>query len=463
MLSSKNESKQDARFAGKLDVLTERVDSLASTLSTTASSMAKKDGEIAAIRRELEARDQTLNALVAHVREQQQAPTADAPMDASDLRALRNAVAALTKESAEGAANVARVEQLVSAVRSLSQRVDELTSKTAETPVGPDPATGQRLDGVERELAAARASVERLSAERDRSSEELLATLGTLRTQVEALDGLRAGGVTEEKLDGRIAETDASIRTLSQRLDALAETDAPIRELGERLDGLAATVESAVGGLAEKEGELAALQQHFTESSTRIESVVADIRETLHALPEPSSASLDDLAARLERVETATRKTTEVSGRTASELSDRIDAIDERVATVAQEVSRAKTLWPVALRSLEARLEDAVHAHSTDSDSGPQPTVDGEPADDLLAGLRDSLNAMESVAAEMAKASEALAAPETEAGTEVDLDDRAAEEPTVMEPLPDEPYGTEEPPTAAAAGASVVPLRATEP
>jgi len=80
MLSSKNESKQDARFAGKLDVLTERVDSLASTLSTTASSMAKKDGEIAALRRELEARDQTLNALVAHVREQQQAPAADAPL-----------------------------------------------------------------------------------------------------------------------------------------------------------------------------------------------------------------------------------------------------------------------------------------------------------------------------------------------------------------------------------------------
>jgi chromosome segregation ATPase len=425
--------------------------------------MAKKDGEIAALRRELEARDQTLNALVAHAREQQRAPAADAPMDASDLRALRNAVAALTKESAGGAANVARVEQLVAAVHSLSQRVDELTSQAAATPVVPDPATLQRVDGVERELASTRASIERLSAERDRSSEELLATLGTLRTQVEALDGLRAGGVTEEELDGRIAEMDASIQTLSQRLDALAETHVSIRDLGERLDTLAATVESAVGGLGDKESELAALQQHFTESSTRIESVVADIRETLHALPEPSSASLDDLAARLERVETATRKTTEVSGRTASELSDRIGAIDERLATVAQEVSRAKTLWPVALRSLEARLEDAVQTRSSEDHLPRQPTLDGEPADDLLAGLRDSLNAMESVAAEMAKASEALATPDVEAGTEVDLDDRTVDEPTVAETPADEPYRLEEPPAAAAVGASVVPLRATEP
>jgi DNA repair exonuclease SbcCD ATPase subunit len=450
MLSSKNESKQDARFAGKLDVLTERVDSLATTLATTASAMAKKDGEIAALRRDLEARDQTLNALVTHAREQQKAPAADAPMDVSDLRALRNAVASLTKEHADGAANGARVEQLVSSVHALSQRVDELASKTPEAPVGPDPATMERIDGLEQELASTRARVERLSAERDRSSEELLATLGALRTQVGALDGLRASGVTEEQVDGRIAETDAAIQSLTERLDTLA-----------------ATVESAVSGLGEKESELAALQQHFSESSTRIESVVADIRETLHALPEPSTASLDDVAARLERVETATRKTTEVSGRTASELSDRIDTIDERVATVAQEVSRAKTLWPVALRSLEARLEDAVQMRAADDDDAPQPPADGEPTNDLLAGLRDSLTAMESVAAEMAKASEALAPDDEVADAEAEAEAEAesdADGATDVEASVEEPRELEEPPAAAAAaGASIVPLRATEP
>ena len=39
-------------------------------------------------------------------------------------------------------------------------------------------------------------------------------------------------------------------------------------------------------------------------------------------------------------------------------LAERIDGLDGRVETVAVEIKRAKTLWPVALRSLEARLDD---------------------------------------------------------------------------------------------------------
>ena len=50
----------------RLDVLMERVDTLASTVATTASAIAKKDGEIAGLRRDLEARDQTVQSLVAH-------------------------------------------------------------------------------------------------------------------------------------------------------------------------------------------------------------------------------------------------------------------------------------------------------------------------------------------------------------------------------------------------------------
>ena len=46
----------------------ERVDTLASTVATTASAMAKKDGEIASLRRDLQARDETLQGLVAQAR-----------------------------------------------------------------------------------------------------------------------------------------------------------------------------------------------------------------------------------------------------------------------------------------------------------------------------------------------------------------------------------------------------------
>jgi hypothetical protein len=55
--SSKTDAKQEARFAARIDVLSERVDTLAATVATTASAMAKKDGEIASLRRDLQARD----------------------------------------------------------------------------------------------------------------------------------------------------------------------------------------------------------------------------------------------------------------------------------------------------------------------------------------------------------------------------------------------------------------------
>ena len=46
--------------------------------------------------------------------------------------------------------------------------------------------------------------------------------------------------------------------------------------------------------------------------------------------------------------------------RSAAELGARLEALDQQVAGLASELARAKTLWPVALRSLEARLDDAV-------------------------------------------------------------------------------------------------------
>jgi chromosome segregation ATPase len=412
VLSSKSEGKQEARFATRLDVLGERVDTLASTVATTASAIAGKDGEIAALRRDLEARDQTLQALVAQVRQAAaQAPVSDASVDATELRSLKNAVAALMKDRAEGGST--HLEDLTGTVHSLARRVEELSAAVSERPA-------------------------------DRPSEELVAMLATLRSQVEALGGLRAAGVTEEQLEQRVATTDEAVETLSGRLDTLAET-----------------VESAAASLGHKEHELAALHRHFTESSTRIETIVDDIREALHALGDGGSTPVDELAARLERVETATRKATDSSARTAGELSSRIDVIDRRVATVAEEISRAKTLWPVALRSLEARLDDAVHAHRPDAQADPVPT--DEPSEDLLAGLRDSLQAMESVAAEMARASETLAEPVAEA---------PAEEPPAEEaPADEDPPAAESPPEsearteaqAAATGATIVPLRTGEP
>ena len=423
--SSKSDSKQEGRFAARLDVLMERVDTLASTVATTASAIAKKDGEIATLRRDLEARDQTVQSLVAQAQAARATPESPGT-DVNELRSLKNAVASLLKERAEGGSG--QVEELAANLRSLGQRVEELSSAVSTTPPVTDHAAAERIDALEAQLVSLQASSERRGSEPDRPSDELVAMLATLRSQVEALGGL-ASGATDTQLEGRLADTE----------DALAQ-------LAERIDSLATGVESATTSLGAKEHDLAALHRHFTESSSRIESIVDDIREALSALLEPGSASLDDLAARLERIEASTRKASETNARTAGELTGRIDVIDQRVAAVAAEVARAKTLWPVALRSLEARLDDAVHGHrpepSAADDTASMSPPDG-PADDLLAGLRDSLQAMETVAAEMARASDTLGDPD---------DDRPAAE---------ERAGTETP--VATAGATIVPLRTGEP
>jgi chromosome segregation ATPase len=406
VLSSKNDGKQEVRFAARLDVLGERLDTLASAVATTASAMAKKDGEIAGLRRDLEARDQTLQALVAQVRQGAHAQQAgSASVDGNELRSLRNAVAALTKERAE--AGGANVEDLATKVHALGVRVDELAGALDARPA-------------------------------DRPSEELVTMLAALRSKVEALTGL-GGGVSEEQLDRRFGETDDALERLTQRLDTLA-----------------ATVEEAAAGLGAKERELADLHHDFTESSTRIESIVEDIREALHAFREVDSTSLDELASRIEQIESATREAADARDRSGVELGRRVDHVDQRVAAVADEVARAKTLWPVALRSLEARLDDVVHSRRQEAgqDTPQSPdAIAGDPSDDLLAGLRDSLQAMESVAAEMARASETLSEP---------LEDPVAQHEPDHAPSDVEDVEIERP-AAAAGGATIVPLRAGEP
>ena len=409
MLSSKSDSKQETRFAARLDVLMERMDTLASTVATTASSIAKKDGEIAALRRDLEARDQTLQALVTHVRQSGQSPQGSPAADGNELRSLRNAVAALTKERAEGG-NATQVEELATKMQALAARVEELAASVDARP-----------------------------------SDELVAMLATLRSQVEALGGLTSG-VSEEQVDRRFGNMDHALTGFAQRLDTLA-----------------GTVEEAMTSLRDKELELAALNRHFTESSTRIESIVDDIRDALHAFGELDSTALDELAARIERMEAATRDAADARDRGSVELTRRVDRIEQRVVSVAEEVARAKTLWPVALRSLEARLEDAVHprhaepGEAEDDTRFPSGTAAEEPSGDLLAGLRDSLQAMESVAAEMARASDTLGEPSSHPA------DEPSEEREPGDDSSDPPELADEQSAAAGAGATIVPLRASEP
>lgn len=507
--SSKSDAKSEARFATRIDVLSERVDTLATTIATTASAMAKKDGELVALRRELEAREERIASLLNEAR----------GGHGSELADLRKELEALSSTRSKQPGNK-QLEQLGAKIDLIAQRVDTLATTVSTTAaglagregelavlrkkveasgaggggaVGLDEAlqrqletltanafsTRSQLDAQAEELTALKTQLELSendprASENDAHSDELGAMLSTLRAQVEALDGLRAGatGASQEDIDRRAAETEAALEVVTGRIDELSTH-----------------VDSAMTNLSDKEHELAALHRHFTESSSRIGTIVEDLREALGAFPATGPAVVEELTSQIElamgeiasvsdridrleqnssesadanavehldgalesirvKLDTAEKKR-EASAKEAkrvstavAEITARIDHIDKRVASVANDVARAKTLWPVALRSLEARLDDltprSAPPHPRD-EAAVEPT--GETTDDLLAGLRDSLQAMETVAAEMAKASETLG------GDEGSSDDDAAHE------------EDDELPQAVAGGARVVQLR----
>ena len=411
----------------RLDVLSERVDTLAATVATTASAMAKKDGEIASLRRELQLRDEQIQALAAR-------PQAPAAGDPRELQQLRETVAALSSErSTQGGSK--QIDELTAKVGLLGQRLETLSTTVSTTAAGlagrdgelanirkrlethdgtPAGATPTADPGIKRQLdelastatgtklrldgqAAELESLKSQLAERQAApADELRAMLTMLRARVESLDGLGAG-VTQEALDDRLSETDEALAALSQRVE----------ELG-------TGVESATASLSDKEHELAALHRHFMESSSRIETIVDDLRQALGAFPDTDP---DALAVLTRRLDTTSAGATALANRVdrleathvddlLTGLAERIDGLDGRVETVAVEIKRAKTLWPVALRSLEARLDDVAPPRPRDDETldAPESPLEDEhedDSDDLLAGLRDSLQAMENVAAEL--------------------------------------------------------------
>ena len=213
-------TKQLDDLVAKVGLLGQRLETLSSTVSTTAAGLAGREGELASIRKQLDA-----------------APAAGSAPDPA-----------------------------------MTQRVGDLATDVT--------TSKEQLSGLSLELAAVRALVRNAPPSHNEPSDEIREMLATLRSKVEELAGFRSA-VTEEQLEQRLAET-------GERLQGVAE----------RIDSLAATVESAISSLTGKEHELAALHRHFTESSTRIESIVDDIREALSVFPDPGSASVDELAAR---------------------------------------------------------------------------------------------------------------------------------------------------------------------
>ena len=197
---SKHDPKLEKRLTNRVDVLADRLATLASTVSTTAASLVRKDGEIAALRKELEEGNRRIESLVRELGKS---------AGAAEVEKLRAAIRAVQAERPARTSD-GRVADLGAKVGYLTERVDTLAKTVATTAAG--------LVGREGEIATLRQRLDEGSARIEQSAVELrrMQGDGSLTRRLDALqaalDATNAGlGAREtEVVRAGAAESSAS-------------------------------------------------------------------------------------------------------------------------------------------------------------------------------------------------------------------------------------------------------------
>lgn len=402
-----------SEIGARLEEVARRLDPLAASVTETTEHLDTRDAALEKLEQRFEEASARVDGLVADLSQALSAlpdpervaegltPRIDELAEQSTFVANRlTRLETTLTEQLQATASSAEIEQLLAdnsdTLRGLYSRVDELTSALE--------AASSRVTSADEDVSALRAYV-------DDAGRELRAWLTGHERALAGHDDAMAA------LDAQSAALERASTDTTTALDArVTAAKASVDELERRVEPLAASVEQAVTRLEAKEHELSELHRQLTDSSARVENVAGDVRDVLAALStsapdaveeldsrvELAVSGLSSLASRVEQIET---------GRLAqqTDLTERLDRVDSRIAAVAAEMVRARALWPVALRSLEARLDDLGSNGRPPAPAAPPTPDDTRAADgNPLAGLRDSLRAMETVAAEIGKASDAL-------------------------------------------------------
>ena len=389
---------------GKVDDLTSRLDSLASSAAATATRISGGEEEISALRASVEEDASRLRPVVGELKQ---------TVDALSARAT-------TLEEADGEAARrldARVSDVSGSVDDLAARLDSLNASVATTTEhlrdrdveisALRSEIAQRFDAVERERE--------VSTEAARAAEQSSKTVGTrveeLAARLEATDEQRDVATAEVTRLAAILEVErASFRT---RLDTLAAAQEKWTgelsgdQLERRLVGRFDELESGRKAMATELDRISgALDEQRASVQAQLEALAAAL-----SLPTPSTQH-SSLEARLD------------------ELTQKLDEVDQRGIAVASDFTRTRTLWPTALRSLEARLDEIAPRPNE-----PAASLEEQP---LIARPNDGISHAEPAAAET------VSSPEREPNRE------PSSENTVAQPV-------------TSVGADVVRLRASDP
>ena len=433
---SKHDPKLEKRLTNRVDVLADRLATLASTVSTAAASLARKDGEIAALRRELEEGNRRVEGLVKQLGK---------GVGADEVEKLRAAIKAVQADRPARSAD-ARVDDLNGKVAFLNERVDTLATTVATTAAG--------LVGREGEIANLRQRLDHGAARIEQAATEIRQLQGssTLADRLDTLQGAidqttaglaeRAHEVTAvrarideaySRVGTVVAELQTSIAALSAQVVALeslpATTEQALEtraeELHARLDVVTASVESAARGVAENNARVEALGTSVEGVSERVDTVADELRDTLDRLPEPGAidpavderltelaASVAGVTEELSAVATASsaQAGSAIARAAAAEellgqVGERLDALERDRDAAAEEVTRAAEAWTEEREWVRGRLEALAEAQA---DATEARESFGPAIGELAARLNATDSERTAVAAEVARLSQAL-------------------------------------------------------
>ena len=315
---NKHDPKLEKRLTERVDVLADRFATLSETVNTTAAALAGKGGEIAQLRRELEEGNARIESLVRDLRQGGTSP---------DVAELRKAIATLSTERSS-TLDDRRVDSIASDVDVLSQRLDTL-SKTVST-------TAAELAGKEGELASLRSRLEDGDTRADSLVAELRTTVAELSNRIESVDDHPHDPQAARIFENHILDLGSRVEQLSEGLDAVS-----------------ASVAASAAGVESNQAELADVRYRFEEASSRIEAMVAELRDVELAIPAagPVDPAVEDRLALL--------------AAQVDELSGSLVRLDEEAALRSRDVTTATLELERLLDSVTHRVAEVERAHAS--------------------------------------------------------------------------------------------------
>jgi chromosome segregation ATPase len=363
---AKRDPKLETKLTDRVDVLADRLATIGATVSTTAASLARKDGEIATLRRDLESRDKRLDDLLHRL---------ESNTGTEEIEKLRTAIRAVQAERpARGVGD--QVNDLSRKLAFLAERIDTLATTVATTAAG--------LAGREGEIAVLRQRLDRDSARIDQATAELgrIHDDGSLARRLDALENaLDARTValsaretevsalrtrideSEARVESVAAELQTSIATLAagvrafetfpgateRALESLASSvDSRMDELAARVARLAAQVEAAVTTIEDGGSEVATLEGRVGAVSIRVDGLAAELEQVVGRLP-----------AQWEKLVTHSN----ALGRSLASMGDRVATIERDRTETATQLERAGAAWSEERARVRARLDSLAAAH----------------------------------------------------------------------------------------------------